>query len=509
MINIIPKPYVLKDFNARIYRQGFKIVCPQELEEGLEIFKDEFSNYLAGNYVIEVKKKKFNNLEAYKIMIDKKQIIIEAGNPRSLFYATRSLKQLINEKNDKLIISCCEIFDKPKFSYRSFSLDDVRHFAGVEEVKKIIDILSLLKIRYLHWHLSDDQGFRVNFKKFPKLYEVGSKRLKTIILHDLSDTYDETPYQYCYEEEEILDIIEYAKKHFISVIPEFDTPGHTASMVASYPYLHCLNQQIKVYEKTAWNADILCPSKETTYEFLDSFYEEVMCLFKDCEYIHLGGDEVIPSNWEICPDCQNKMHELGITDPARLQDYFSNRLIKLVRKYNKKLIMWADGIKDDMPEDIILQYWTWRMEADSIERINAGRPTIYSPCSQDYFDAPYVELPLKTTYGRGIVLDGLTKQGRANIIGMECNMWREFIRENKLMEFMMFPRIHAFSESCWTHRKNQDYIDFKRRLKYHNKILDQYNMVYAKEHLFDRADPEAKISYIYRHTDRYIEFNKN
>ena len=509
MISIIPKPYKLIDNGKKIKIKGFKINCPSSVINGLDIFKEEYSNYLDGDFNLNVILKKINNPDAYNLFVKSNEIIIECSNERSLFYATRSLKQLICMKNDYLQIDLCQIFDKPKYLFRSFSLDEVRHFFGLLEVKKIIDILSLLKIRYFHWHLSDDQGFRINLKKFPKLFEVGSKRRRTQIINDFGNCYDETLYQACYEEEEILDIIEYAKKRYISIIPEFDVPGHTASIVASYPYLHCFDKEIKVFERACGNYDILCPGKETTYQFLDEFFHEIMRLFRDSEYIHLGGDEVITTNWEICPHCQKKMKELNISDVKELQGYFSNRFINILKKYNKKMIMWHDGIKDDTDPDVILQYWVWQMDKVGINRINNGRRTIYSPCSQMYFDSAYAELPLKRTYGRGIKLDGLNNSGRANIFGMECCSWNEFIRDKDFLEFMIFPRIHAFSESAWCYFKNLDYEDFKLRLKYHYDLLDKLGIKYCPSNIVDNDHNEDIISPIFRKYNRYIEYNHN
>ena len=506
MINIIPKPYKIIDSLKRIKVNGFTFECPDKLSKGLELFKEEFNS---GDLLIKVILKKFNNEDAYSLKVSKNEIVMEAGNARALFYATRSLKQLIHIKKDCLIIDCCEIFDKPQMQYRSFSLDEVRHFYGKEEVMRILDVLSLLKIKYFHWHLSDDQGFRINIKKYPKLKEVGSRRMRTQILNDFGNCYDETPYEYCYEEEDILEIIEYAKKRFINITPEFDVPGHTASLVASYPFLHCFNKQIKVFDRAAGNYDIICPSKESTYEFLDGLFAEIMKLFEDSEYIHLGGDEVIPTNWKCCPDCMKKMQELKTDNPHDLQGYFSNRFINIMKKYNKKMIMWHDGIKDDTNEDIILQYWVWQMDKVGIERINNGRNTIYSPCSQMYFDSAYAELPLKRTYERGIKLDGLTKKGRAKIFGMECCSWNEFIRDKDFLEFMIFPRIHAFSESCWSYQKNLDYEDFRLRLRYHYQILDDMKINYCKEHLLDNNHNEDFISPLFRKCNRYIEYHQN
>lgn len=511
MINIIPKPNKLVDSKRKIKVNSFDIVYLEEFENAISVFKDEYKDYIKedSEFLLVFTKNNSKNPQAYKIDVVKNAIYVEASNELGIFYATRTLRQIMNVVDNEVVINVCKVDDKPKYNYRSFSLDESRHFAGVEEVKKIIDVLSLLKMRYLHWHLSDDQGFRVDFKKFPKLYEVGAKRNKTMLHSDKSYIYDETVYHHAYTEEEILEVIEYAKKHYISIIPEFDTPGHTKSIVASYPFLHCEGKQVDVFTDVAWNTDILCPSKESTYVFLEELFDEIMRLFADCEYIHLGGDEVIPSNWETCPDCQKKMALLGITEPLKLQDYFSERLINIVKKYDKKLIMWADGIHDKVDKDVILQYWTWQMIPETIDKINNGRDTIYSPCCQCYFDSAYAELNLKETYGRGIVLKGLTRKGLGKIFGMECNMWREFIRTNDHMEFMMFPRIHAFSESAWTYQKNFDYPNFKKRLKYHNQILDQMGIVYAKEHIFDQPDPDLKISDEFRKVNRLTEYEKN
>lgn len=509
MVSIIPKPYKIIDLDKKIKVNGFKINCPLSVIKGIELFKSEYENFVDKDFVLNVIVKKFNNPDAYNLIVNKDEIIIECSSERSLFYATRSLKQLINVKNERLEISLCEIYDKPKYLFRSFSLDEVRHFFGSVEVKKIIDVLSLLKIRYFHWHLSDDQGFRINFKKYPKLYEIGSKRMKTQIINDFGNCFDETEYQACYEEEEILDIISYAKARYVSIIPEFDVPGHTASMVAAYPYLHCFDKEIPVFVKACGNYDIICPSKETTYEFLDGLFSEIMRLFKDSEYIHLGGDEVIPTNWESCPHCQKKMEELGIENTSELQGYFSNRFIEIMKKYNKKMIMWHDGIKDNTDPNIILQYWTWQMDKVGIDRINNGRDTIYSPCSQMYFDSAYAELPLHRTYGRGIKLKGLTKKGRANIFGMECCSWNEFIRDKDFLEFMIFPRIHAFSESAWSYFKNLDYADFRLRLKYHYQLLDKLGIKSCPENILDNDKNEDIISPIFRRYNRYIEYNHN
>ena len=515
MISIIPKPNSITDLNEVISISTFSMVGFNGYEKATKRFLALFGSFLDDEalYKISLKiepsknnKAYLKNLESYSLEITKDETIIKTTSEIGAYYALVSLNQIIKKEDNNLKLNLCIINDAPHFKFRSFSLDECRHFFGKEEVKKIIDELSNLKINYLHWHLSDDQGFRVNFKKFPLLKKIGSVRKGTKINNVSGPDYELKEYGYSYSEEDILEVIEYAKERFVSIIPEFDMPGHTKSIIASYPHLHCENKQVEVFDGICGNYDILCVGKDSTYEFLKDFWFEVLRLFKDSKYIHIGGDEVITTNWENCSDCNRVLKEMGYQNHHELQGYFSNKLInEVLNESNKNIIMWHDGITDYTNKDVILQYWVWQMDQDGIRKINEGRPTIYSPCSQCYFDAPYAELPLSRTYNRGIKLDGLTKKGLASIFGMESCMWTEFIRENRLLEYMIFPRLHAFSESAWTHKKNRNYEDFLTRLDYHYKLLDEKNICYASKEIIDRLDKDEEISKIFRNTDRYIE----
>ena len=313
-------------------------------------------------------------------------------------------------------------------------------------------------------------------------------------------------YEHCYEEEDIKEIIDYAEKKYISIIPEIDMPGHTGSIVASYPHLHCEGKQIEVFDGICGFKDIICLGKESTYDFVKNLLNEVLRIFSKSEFFHLGGDEVIPSNWCECKDCKKKVEENNLKDVSLLQEYFTNRILnECLIPSGKKIIMWHDGIKDNTNKDVILQYWTWQMDRDGIDKINNGRKTIYSPCSQLYFDAPYAELPLKTTYDRGIKLDGLTKKGLGSVFGIECCMWTEFIREPRLLEFMLLPRLHAVSESAWTYKKNRNYKSFLERLKFHYEYLEKNGYVSASPNIIDRYDECEKVSKEFRNKDRYVE----
>lgn len=510
MKQIIPYPNYIEEKNSIITVKKFKLIAIEGLGEALWKFQSEFSEYISdeADYKINLSLDNKLGLEEYNLEINDEAISITSSTSKGAFYALTTLKQLITISEDNIVIDKVIIKDKPKLCFRSFSLDESRHFFGKEEVKRILDVLSQLKFNYFHWHLSDDQGFRINLKKFPNLQKIGSKRKGTKINNEFESDYDDTEYQRWYEEEDILEIIEYAKKRYISIIPEIDLPGHTGSIVASYPHLHCFNKQIEVFDKIAGFKDIICVGKDSTYEFIEELLDDVLRIFKDSEYFHLGGDEVIPTNWETCPDCQLLVQKLGLTETSQLQEYFTNRILdECLLKSGKKIIMWHDGIKANTNPSVILQYWTWRMDKDAIDIINGGRPSIYSPCCQAYFDAPYAELPLKDTYGRKIKLDGLTKSGHDSIFGYECCVWTEFIRENNLLEFMIFPRIHAMSEASWTMDSKLDYDSFLERLDSYYHWLDKNGYKYASKSIVDISDPNEEISKEFRNVTRYVEYD--
>lgn len=510
MISIIPYPNYIEEKNSIVTIKKFKLITDGALQESLWKFQDEFTRFIDDEATFKIVLSIDDRLclEEYTLEITDDFISITSSSPKGAFYALTTLKQLITLDDDALVINKVIIKDKPKLNFRSFSLDESRHFFGKEEVKRILDVLSQLKFNYFHWHLSDDQGFRINLKKFPNLQKIGSKRKGTKINNEFGSDYDDTVYQAWYEEEEILEIIEYAKKRYISIIPEVDLPGHTGSIVASYPHLHCFNKQIEVFDKIAGFKDIICVGKDSTYNFIEELLMEVLRIFKDSEYFHLGGDEVIPTNWETCPDCQLLAQKLDVSEASQLQEYFTNRILdECLLKSGKKIIMWHDGIKSKTHPSVILQYWTWRMDKEAIDIINNGRKTIYSPCCQAYFDAPYAELPLKDTYGRKIKLDGLTSSGHNSIFGYECCVWTEFIRENNLLEFMIFPRIHAMSEASWMMDSKLDYDSFLERLDSYYNWLDNNGYKYASKSIVDIKDPNEEISKEFRNVTRYVEYD--
>ena len=521
MVNLIPMPNLIERLRGKVCFSNYQIIVENKYEKAVLLFNKELEDRLLINedefcYSFEFIFNKQLEEEQYIIHMDKTLTHIEAGSEKAIFYATRTLSQLFNLKKQrkvkKLTSEAYYIEDKPRFSYRSFMLDEVRHFFGTEQVKKYICMLSDLKINTFHWHLSDDQGFRIDFATFPKLKEIASKRSKTKINAVDNDDWDYNEYSHCYAYHEIKDIIRFAKQRYVEIIPEIDLPGHTSAIVSAYPFLHCFDEQHEVRGDYGVFKEIMCCGKESTYEFTKKLMSELAILFKDSKYIHIGGDEVNHENYEKCSDCQAKMKELNLSSTKQLQAHFSNEIAKhILNTTNKKVIMWHDGVYEDSDPRIIMQYWDYKMDEERIKFINEGRKTIYSPCSQFYFNDPYGELPLSTTYKRGIHLTGLSRKAYKNILGMESCIWTEWIDNTKMLEFNTTPRLFAFSEACWTNATNKDFTSLIERMEKAKDFYEFYNLTKASKKIYLAHGNEyrANISKIYRGTEKEIELKMN
>lgn len=517
MYPLIPYPNQIQFFEKNTYFSNFKIEIEPKFIRSIQQFEKDLNKKLLKNenekvflfqFIINKKYKK----EQYSLQINQEHCLIEAKSANGFFYACKTLSQLLflhtPNQVKELEIPCLEINDKPKYAFRSFMIDEVRHFFGKDEIKKIIDLMADLKFNYFHWHLSDDQGFRIHFKEFEKLKTISSKRNKTKINGMDSPDFDETPYEFCYEVNDIREIIEYAKERFIEIIPEIDLPGHTTAIVAAYPELHCLHKHVEVATDFGVFKEILCPSKQETLDFTKRLLKALCSLFKESKYIHIGGDEVNVTNWQSCPDCQRKLKELQLDDFKLLQQNFANEIANYLQSLGKKVISWHDGIHENTNKDVILQYWTWEMDKERIDIMNTGRTSIYSPCSQFYFNDPYAELPLKTTYTRKITLYGLTRTGQSAIYGVEGCIWSEWIDSNELLEVLILPRLHALSEKAWTKNSQQNFKDFLIRLEAYHSILDFKGFSYAstKLALAKGKQYRDKIAKAFRANDKKVEF---
>lgn len=437
MLKIIPKPNVI------------------EYKEGLSKNKLNF----------EIRQDVEN--EGYIIDAIESQINIFYGDKKGKFYAERTVEQILRQS--EFGIPQMRIEDAPKYEYRGFMLDCSRHFFTVYDIKKYLDIMADLKLNKFHWHLTDDQGWRIEIKKYPNLTEVGSKRSQT-----RNDGVEISGY---YTQEEIKEIVAYAKERFIDCIPEIDMPGHFTAAIASYPILGCQDKSIEVSESFGIHAEIACAGKETTYEFCQDVLKEVFELFP-YSYIHLGGDEALKLRWINCPHCQSKMLENTLENEEQLQGYFMNRLVEFAKGYGKTVINWNDGMYGgNIDKDVVLQYWKESKKGKEVlyTELKAGRKIIMSPFYAYYMDYPYGMTSLKKTYN----YETDTKLQKA-VIGLEAPIWAEYIENTNKLEYMVFPRLIALSERAWS--KEKDYDDFMARLSEYFNYLDSLGINYAKDY---------------------------
>lgn len=401
----------------------------------------------------------------YTLKIDEKGIFVSAKDDIGFFYADKSIEQLLLQG----ALPHCEIKDLPKYEYRGFMLDCARHFFSVETVKKQIDMISKFKMNVFHWHLTDDQGWRIQIDKYPLLTEIGSYRAGT--------RGDNKPVSGYYTKDEIREIVAYAKERYIDVIPEIDMPGHFSSACASYPHLSCSGVRPNVKEGFGIHVDVACAGKESTYEFIKDIIDEVVELFP-YEYVHLGGDEALRTDWLDCSDCQRTIQENGLKDEDELQAYFMNKIVSYLNSKGKKAINWNDGmIAENVRDDIVIQHWQEgkkSLEA-TVRELKKGRTAIISPFFSYYLDYPYGMTPLKKTFkcNPKIVDEDV------NILGVECPLWTEYVDSEEKLEKQVYPRLLAVAERGWSEYHN-NYKDFDARVKLVSNMFDKYGIKCAR-----------------------------
>ena len=390
--------------------------------------------------------------DEYEIEIKSRKISVRFSENQGKFYAEKTLEQL---KNSRQEIPDCIIKDKPQFSHRGFMLDPCRHFFTVDEIKKVIDAAAYLKMNVFHWHLSDDQGFRIESKKFPLLNDIGSHRKNSLF----GRTNEGEPHGGFFTHEEIKEVVSYCKERFIDVIPEIDLPGHTIAIIASYPELSCKKEKIDVCMKQGIFPEILCAGDENVYKFLFELLDEIIPLFP-YKYFHIGGDEVPRTNWKKCEKCNQKLKEENLENFDELHGYFMNRIADFLSSRNKAPIMWNDTLKSGKinSETTVIQHWLHdkKIMADFIH--NGGK-YIESDFFHFYSDYPYHMTPLKKAYN-------FSAEKTENLLGVETPAWSEYIRDFDKLSFMLFPRICAVAETGWTENKNKNYDRFYENLKY-------------------------------------------
>jgi hexosaminidase len=435
--------------------------------------------------------------EGYRLSITSNQINIRANTPQAMFYAVQSLLQLLPtdifsittiKKKGGWKVPCADIEDKPRFSYRGLHLDVSRHFFPVSFVKKYIDLLALHKMNTFHWHLTDDQGWRIEIKKYPKLTEIGSKRKETMAGHYSEQRYDGTPYGGFYTQNEIKEVVAYAKERFITVVPEIEMPGHALAALAAYPELSC--DASKTYEVgTKWGVydDVFCPN-ENTFTFLQDVLTEVMDLFPS-KYIHIGGDECPKDVWKKSAFCQDLMKKQGLKDEHELQSYFIQRIEKFINSKGRSIIGWDEILEGGLAPNATVM--SWRGIEGGIAAAKQNHDVIMTPgshCYLDYYQADPDSEPLaiggfitlEKIYSYEPIPTELNEEQGKHILGAQGNVWSEYMKTPDKVEYMVYPRAAALSEVLWSPVSGRSYDNFFERLQPHLKRLDGLKVNYAK-----------------------------
>ena len=436
--------------------------------------------------------------EAYKLSVTPQQIKITASTPNGFYYGLQTLYQLLpvaiyskeRARNAEWSVPCVEIEDTPAFRYRGAMLDVCRHFASIDYIKKFIDVLAVHKMNTFHWHLTDDQGWRIEIKKYPKLTEIGSMRKETIINRYSSTTpgiYDGTPYGGFYTQEEIKELVAYAKERYITIIPEVDLPGHMLAALATYPELGCTGGPYEVGTRWGIYDDVLCAGNENIYPFIEDVLLEVFKLFPG-EYVHIGGDECPKTRWKSCPKCQAKIKELKLKDEHELQSYVIRRIEKFLNKNGKKLIGWDEILEGGIAPNAALM--SWRGIAGGITAAKSGHPVIMTPNTYVYLDHYQASMEisplangricaLEWTYGYNPIPKELTKEEAGHIKGVQANVWTEYIKTPEQVEYMAYPRANAVAEIGWSSPEHKNWEDYLRRLQYQFERWRFYGLNYA------------------------------
>lgn len=398
------------------------------------------------------------NPEGYELDTSGGKIRIRAGGPRGAFYATRTLRQLVDGGEGYL--PSVFIKDEPAFPYRGFMLDSARHMTSVDDIKKLIDAAALLKMNVFHWHLTDDQGWRFEVPKYPALTQIGAWRSGS----DFGKVHSSERYGGYYTHAEIRDVVAYCAKQHMEVIPEVDMPGHMIAAIASYPELSCTGNTIPVETRQGIFPDILCAGKDSTFDFVFAVIDEICALFSS-KYIHIGGDEAPKKRWKVCPDCQRRMQEFGLNDEEELQGWFVNSVAEYLQKHGRIAIGWNEVLKSGLIENnLIVQMWMDRKKL-SAAFANEGGRIIVSPFYHYYTDYPYGMTPLDKTYEFNPILKGITPLCADNVVGVEAPIWTEHVRDFQHLCYMTYPRFAAVAETGWTKAANKDTFDFCERME--------------------------------------------
>ena len=520
MSDIIPKPNSEQFFGEDIYFDGgvgisacaeaesaaaklkalLRRVCPSV------IFSDN------GNVSIKLEKDALLPHEGYVVDARASDIVLTASGSEGWTYALVTLERLLKtEGGDKaLSLSCpgCHIEDEPRFAYRALMLDEARNFFGETEVKRLLDLMCLYKLNVLHWHLADDQGYRVESDVYPLLTTISSHRNDTQVGGIRSDKFRGLASSGYYTKNQIRNIVEYAKERNIVVVPELEMPSHCSAILAAYPHLSCTGEKTEVPTTFGTLRRSFCPGKQTTYDFLDKLLDEWCELFPSSLF-HIGGDETAGSLWKQCPDCRKTIADNGLGGEHELLPLFVNRIAEMLAAKGKLPVIWADRLPRGVRKFVTYTAWLPLDRKAVAAEISSGRRFIVAPYDRYYAGQPYCMIPLKKTYDfePTSIANGSTDAG---FFGVEMPMWTEWVYDRVKLDFNLFPRLCAFAETAWTNAQHKSWHDFKKRWQAQKPTLDSLGVGYAKDKLTDPgAFARNKGAYIWKNIDQYDEVRKN
>ncbi|MFC0773224.1 glycoside hydrolase family 20 protein [Terrimonas alba] len=531
-ITVVPKPVSIKQpriaakFSitpaTQIVLEGSNLeqtaALLNEYLQQFYLFKLKVVKKAAGNNAIRLNYERMDNpvAGAYRMTVDNKGVYIAGDNANGVFYGIQTLIQLLpvpdakmKMRPAKLYIPHVSIEDSPRFAYRGLHLDVGRHFFPVKFIKKYIDYIAYYKLNTFHWHLTEDQGWRIEIKKYPKLTSVGGWRNGTIIGRYPGTGNDNTRYDGFYTQQEIKEIVNYAKARFVEVIPEIEMPGHGSAAIAAYPWLSCFPNQptaipanmisstsvdqqakgrIKLVQET-WGVfdDVFCAGNDSTFLFLQNVIDEVLPLFPS-KYFHVGGDECPKTHWKKCPRCQQRMKEHNLKDEHELQSYFIQRIEKYLNSKGKTLIGWDEILEGGLaPKAVVM---SWRGEEGGIAAAKQKHDVIMTPGNPVYFDHTQslnedsVTIggynPLEKVYAYNPVPKELNADESKYVLGAQANLWTEYMKNPRKVEYMLLPRLTALSEVLWSPLESKNWDDFETRLPAHFKRFDLWNANYSK-----------------------------
>ncbi len=430
--------------------------------------------------------------EGYRLTVSPQSVTLAAPAAAGVFYAIQSLRQLLPvEVEERLPVSgvdwhigCLEITDRPRFAWRGFMLDEGRHFQGRETVLQTLDLMALQKLNVFHWHLTEDQGWRIEIRKYPRLTQVGSHRLGTR-KGFTNGKHDGVPHGGFYTQAEIREIVAYAAERHITIVPEIEMPGHAVAALAAYPELSCTGGPFQVATHFGIFPDIFCAGKEAVFSFLEDVLDEVLELFPS-PYIHIGGDEAPKKRWKDCPDCQRRIREVGLKDAHALQVYFTNRIAAYLDSKGRHAIGWNEILEEGLARGAVVQFWA-RGRKKLVKAIRSdARPTVMSYCFYTYLDYAYKLIPLRRIYRYEPVPNGLNAQAAASILGVESPLWTEWVPTRARLDYQAYPRLTALAETGWTPKDRKDLRDFHRRLPEFLSRLDRLGVHHAT---LEEAEP--------------------